>query len=302
MRFAVVIFILAGLIQVAFYYWSLQIEGGVWHRRSRFLVWFGKGMVVPIALWLFFNLGPSPRFPPMLARLALAKSGGGNWLSAWLDTALPVALVVGSCWVSVTLGWLIALIYIHTEGRREIIHASIFWGVLLSPVVALILYICGWLGVGFAALAWFWPVMRDVLMQGMPRRIPPFYAHALAKMNDGKYTEAESEVIRQLEKCEDDFEGWMMLAELYARHFHDLAEAGRTIHQLCNQSSTTRKQISTALHRLADWQLELGHDCAAAGRTLEIICQEFPATHLADVARKRINELTGASGKPPEPD
>jgi hypothetical protein len=117
------------------------------------------------------------------------------------------------------------------------------------------------------------------------------YARAIARMKFGKYSEAEWEIIRELEKSEDDYEGWMMLAELYANHFHDLSEAERTVFEICSQPKTTPSQISVSLHRLADWQLKLGQDPVAARRALQMVCDRLPGTHLAHMARLRINQL-----------
>ncbi len=83
----------------------------------------------------------------------------------------------------------------------------------------------------------------------------------------------------------------MMLAELYANQFHDLAEAEKTILDLCAESSATLPQISIALNRLADWQLNLREDPLAARRVLEEICRRMPGTLLALTARNRINQL-----------
>jgi len=117
------------------------------------------------------------------------------------------------------------------------------------------------------------------------------YARAVAKMKFGKYTEAEWEIIRELERCEDDFEGWMMMAELYANHFHDLAEAEQTVLEICDQPKTTTSQLSIALHRLADWHLKFAEDPDAARRALQIICDRLGGTHLAHMAQLRINQL-----------
>ena len=59
------------------------------------------------------------------------------------------------------------------------------------------------------------------------KKMPPMYARAIARMKFGKYSEAEWEIIRELEKCEDDFDGWMMLAGLYANQFNDLPRPSR---------------------------------------------------------------------------
>jgi hypothetical protein len=124
-----------------------------------------------------------------------------------------------------------------------------------------------------------------------PKAMPPMYARAIARMKFGKYNEAEMEIIRELEKSEDDFDGWMMLAELYANHFHDLKEAERTVLEICDQPKVTPPQLSVALHRLADWQLKLGGDPVAARRALQRVCERLRGTHLARMAQLRINQL-----------
>jgi hypothetical protein len=104
----------------------------------------------------------------------------------------------------------------------------------------------------------------------------------------GKWDEAEWEVIRQLELQEDDFEGWMMLAELYALHHHDLHAADATLRELCAQPDLSISDFAVALHRLADWHLKLGEDPHAARQVLECICARLPGTHLDRMARQRI--------------
>jgi hypothetical protein len=116
-------------------------------------------------------------------------------------------------------------------------------------------------------------------------------------MKFGKYTEAEWEIIRELEKCEDDFDGWMMLADLYANQFNDLAEAEQSILEICNQPKTTPSQLAVALHRLANWHLHRAGDPAAARRTLQMICDRLPGTHLAHMAQLRINQLPASAAE-----
>ncbi len=111
----------------------------------------------------------------------------------------------------------------------------------------------------------------------------------------GKYSEAEWEIIHQLEKCEDDFQGWLMLAELYANQFKDLPEAEQTILELCEQPKLTPTQLSVALHRLADWHLKLATDPEAARRALQMICDRLPGTHLARMAQIRIDQLPASA-------
>jgi hypothetical protein len=124
-----------------------------------------------------------------------------------------------------------------------------------------------------------------------PQKRPPTYTRAVVSVNFGRYSEAESEVIRELENCEDDFDGWMLLAELYANHFHDLPAADRAIRDLCDQPNVNGSQVSVALNRLADWHLKLGEDPAAARVALDDICRRLPGTHMAKMAGLRIHQL-----------
>jgi hypothetical protein len=144
---------------------------------------------------------------------------------------------------------------------------------------------------GLAAMAVLLPMAAYGPAVLRPKKLPPMYARAIARMKFGKYAEAEWEIIRELEKREDDFDGWMMMADLYANHFHDLGEAEQTILEICDQRRTTTSQLSVALHRLADWQLTIGNDPEAARRSLQMICDRLRGTHLAHMAQLRLNQL-----------
>ena len=126
------------------------------------------------------------------------------------------------------------------------------------------------------------------------------YARALERIKQRRYSAAEREVLRQLEKCDSDFNGWMLLADLYANHFNDLDEADRLIRELCRQPEINRAQMCEALNRLADWHLTLARNTAAARRALETICEAFPATHYGDAAQQRINRIFGLTSPPEE--
>ena len=102
----------------------------------------------------------------------------------------------------------------------------------MVPVAAFIFYMGGWMVAGFAAIAWFLPVAHASLPLVPIKAVGPMYSRAVARMKMGKYEDAEWEVLHELEKSEDDVQGWMMLAELYAIHFGDLAGAQRTIHEI----------------------------------------------------------------------
>lgn len=294
MSLVAAILIAAVLVRWTYYYWQRHDLDGWGFTRAKFRIWLAKGMVLPTLLWMAINAGLSPRFPPLLFAIHAAKAGGGNWLPDWLALATPTVSVVGSYWTAATLVWLLALHIVELEcDLRELAGGMIAWTLLLSPVAVFIVHLTGLTGVGWAVALLLAPVLSELLALGNPRkrRIYPVYSRALEKIKAGKYSAAEKEVIRQLEKCETDFAGWMLLAELYAFQFGDLQEAERLVHEVCRQPETTRAQMSDALHRLADWQLKAGADKAAAIRSLELICEAFPGTHYGDVARQRIDRL-----------
>ena len=286
--------ILIAFVRLARRFWDrFDLDGSDLNRR-RFYIWVGKGVATPVLVWMLLNFGISKRYPPVLAHIDVAKSNGGKWIPIWLALLLPTVFVVSSYWAAATFVWLAATNTTEMEGdRRDRIGAVVLWGLLLLPVCAIIIYSGGFAASGLAAIVFLAPFMRDQLALGNPRlkKVSPVYSSALKKLQACKYAAAERAVIRQLEKCDSDYTGWMMLAELSAKHFNDLEQADQLIHELCRQSDITRNQMSEALHRLADWYLEPGKDPTSARRVLEEICCAFPATHVGDMARQRISRI-----------
>jgi hypothetical protein len=149
----------------------------------------------------------------------------------------------------------------------------------------------GWAGVGFALVLLTAPIAGYAPSILGRKKMTPMYSRAIAKMKFGKYREAEMDVISELEKREDDFEGWMMLAELYANKFADIQEAEQTVLEICDQPKTSPSQIAVALNRLADWHLKISQDPEAARRALLTICDRLRNTHMARMAQLRMNQL-----------
>lgn len=202
-------------------------------------------------------------------------------------------VVGGSFWAAATILWLAVVILIRSPSQhRADLQARCVWhGVLFLPLAAGTGYWLGWMGIGFAALVFLIPFTHDVLTLLEEASQPANYARAIGQMRFGRYDDAEMAVIGELERHEDDFEGWMMLAELYAVHFGDLSAADETVRELCDQPGTTISDCAVALHRLADWQLNIGKNPVAAREALEGICLKYPGTHLDRMARQRINRL-----------
>jgi len=298
MWFIITIFValvLAACIWVVRRFWEPLLAVGCLPTESRLWLWALKGVAIPMLLWLGFNFLLIPGHVATMPKVALAGAQAGTWTRIALELLFPALPLVASGWAAATLAWLVTRMVLHTESRNEILGAGIFWGLVLSPVAALILFSFGWSGVGIALIVMLLPVLRDLLALGQPKRLPPAYERALERLKRGDHSAAEVEIIRQLEKRENDFEGWMLLAGIYAKHFGDLAEAERTVREVCRQPTITRREYCTALMQLGEWHLQLRFDTAAARAVWSEVCERFPHTEFADTARRRIERLTNAT-------
>lgn len=292
--FVVVFFLSAGLACLAWVSaWRLFGED---ERRSK-MRWLAgltvKGLLLPALLWALLNIGLSQEFGPLMPSVQQAQVSSGPWFPAFLYVMAAGLFAICSYWTAIALGWMVVDVALRLD-RGEckdfgMLCVASFAGMAIPA--ALLLWIGGSNLAGLAASAMFLPVTAYAPILLRPKKVPPMYARAIAKIKFGKYPEAEWEIIRELEKREDDFEGWMMLAELYAKHFHDVGEAEQTILEICEQPRVTPSQASIALQKLADWHLELGGDPEAAGRALNVICHRFPGTHLARIAQARLGHL-----------
>ena len=261
--------------------------------RRWFILWGVRGWGAPVLLWAIMNVGISWTLQPFMPAVQAAKNRGGDWAPEFVYVLALGLFVISSYWCAVTLGWFLTSLSAAAdkEARKDFKALCITCVMAFIVPAGIILVLGGWPTLGVAATAMLAPMAGYAPGILQPKKIPPMYARAVARMKFGKYSEAEWEIIRELEKSEDDYEGWMMLAELYANHFRDLTEAERTVMEICAQPTTTLSQISVALHRLADWQLKLGQDPVAARRALQMVCNRLPGTHLARMAQLRINQL-----------
>ncbi len=272
-------------------YWEQLFEAEGPAAQRRFRAWVCKGLLVPLLFWFGINCGLVPGMPILVREVALARARGGNWLGLLLESSGPVLYLAASCWSATTFGWLLPEIAARTKDRADFKMQCLFWSMLLLPVAGLVCFLSGPGGFGLALMMWLWPLVHFTLPNAQTKKSPPMYSPAVADLKFGKYRDAEAHVLSELEKHEDDFEGWMMLADLYANHFNDLVEADRTIRALCAQPNVSSVQISRALHRLADWHINLGTDPVGGRSALEEICARLPDTHFARMARLRIDQL-----------
>ena len=255
--------------------------------------WSIKGLLVPMIVWTLMNVGLSWELAPFMPQVQRALNRGQGWPEAFLTWCGVGVFVICSYWCPLTLGWMLAKAQpeIAKEGRKDFRNLCLVCSLGLGIPALLLFTAGGWLLLGLAATIVVAPLAAYAPTIVFAPKTRPMYARAIARMKFGKYSDAEWEIIRQLDKCEDDFEGWMMLADLYANHFHDMDEAERTLLELCDQPHVTPSQLSIALHRLADWYLKLAEDPEAARRALQVICDRLSGTHLARMAQLRIHQL-----------
>jgi hypothetical protein len=277
--------------------WALVYRLTPEHRRRQILHWLGawslKGLVVPLALWALMNIGLSFELQPFIPRIQLVRNAGGHWYFTYLRYVGYGIFIITSYWSALTLAWALYRVGAGTEGEGRANFKALCWTCFLGMLIpaAIIQLLGGWVTLGLASLAILAPLAGAAPSVLNIKKMPPMYARAVARIKFGKYAEAEWEIIRELEKSENDFEGWLMLAELYANHFRDLREAEQTILEICDQPKVTPSQLAVALHRLADWHLKLASDPDAARRALQIICDRLPGSHLARMAQLRSSQL-----------
>jgi hypothetical protein len=264
---------------------------------KRWLIRWGiQGLAAPTLIWLVMNFGISFEVQSFMPELQQAQ-GTADWLPLYWAYSGGGLAVISSYWSALTLGWILWRTARTLDGEVWIHFRSLCWVSLV--VMALPVLFLVWAGRGMAMGLAVMAVLAPIAGYGpailRPKKMPPMYARAVARMKFGKYSEAEEEVIKQLELREDDFEGWLMLADLYANNFHDIGEAEQTILEICDQPRTTPSQVAVALHKLADWYLKLKSDPDAARRALGVIMNRLPGTHLARMAQLRIDQLPRTS-------
>jgi hypothetical protein len=259
-------------------------------------LWF-RGLVLPLTVWCLLAAGVADWLPSLLPEVqkAQAKAAvqGGTWLRTWVKACAGGGFMVVTYWGALIVGWALWRLRELVEPEEMQTLRSLGWTCVLGaaiPSLALVWW-GGWTLVGTALLlplGVFCGTLPHILTPVVPQ---PTYTKAVARVKFGKYAEAEWEILQELEKHQDDFDGWLMLAELYALRFDDLREAEQTILEIVDHPSTTPSQIGVALHKLANWQLEKALDPEAARSALHLIRERCPGTHLAHMAELRINQL-----------
>jgi hypothetical protein len=269
-------------------YW-LRLGDDQWEKR--FGTWLVQGFIFPVLVWSVANIGFGDLFPPLVPEIVDAQQAKQPWFWLWGVWTLIGAILVGIHWTAMTYIWLLGRIVRQAEERKDLAATIGFVGLIFATVAGVLLYYSNWIHAGAAVCLALLPVVHFTVDLAEERPVIPTYGRAVAKLKFGKYNDAEWEVISQLEKSENDFEGWMMLAELYARQYRKLDDAVRVVWDVCQQPATQPYQVSVACHKLADWQLEVAENPMGARAALEFLCDRLPGTHFAWMAQQRMRQI-----------
>ena len=255
--------------------------------------WFARGLLAPFLLWFVMNLGVSFYFHAFMPSVQAAQNANEPWFVLFLQVTSGGLLVISSYWAAITLVWWLLRAYRSIRADLDLEFRTVCFTstVIMTGPAIVLLYYAGWSQVGVAVLLITVPMVgygAPILQRPKPK---PMYSRALARLKRGQYSDAEKEILRQLEKSENDFDGWLMLAELHAVRFKELREAEQIILDTCLHEEATPSQISVALHKLADWQINITADPEAAARSLKLISDRLPGTHLAAMAELRRAQL-----------
>ncbi|MFO1461115.1 MAG: hypothetical protein U1G08_17135 [Verrucomicrobiota bacterium] len=249
--------------------------------------WLLRGLVFPTLAWQLWDLfalwGPAAGLRP------LTPFSNASPLEAYAGGLAVLLCIAGISWTLCSLSWLLPDT-IRAIRKRDELHG---WMLVTGVPSGLLGMGCLWFH-SWMTLALTWSIGLWILLEAslslvhVPR---VSYSRAVARMKSGRYSQAEQEILAQLEEKSDDFEGWMMLATLYAEQFGELRDARATIFELCEQPDLTPFHIAQAFNRLADWELNRAQDPVGARTALLEITTRCAGTPFATVAEHRLRQL-----------
>jgi hypothetical protein len=264
-------------------------EKSIW--RESFWSWALRGVAFPLFIWAVVNFGFGRRFPALVPTLAEAKAAHQAWFGRWLAVCFSGGILIVTYWCAVSYFWIATTMFRQAKNKAELGFNFGVFGIFSGACGAALAYLNGPSYWGAAFVMAVLPVVYmtlDLAEEPPPR---PYYDRAIGQMKFGKYQAAEWEVISQLEKREDDFNGWIMLAELYARQHKNIEDAARVILDICQNPKTQPAEIAVACHNLADWQMEIVQNPEGARAALQLLCRKLPGTHFAHMAEQRMKQL-----------
>jgi tetratricopeptide (TPR) repeat protein len=212
------------------------------------------------------------------------------------------------CWLLVlVLGGAIGFwVYERSDDRRALVRRWIISAFLILIMIAIPIRKVPFLIIlPYLILAFLWiPSLTNLLLKPLTGAFDggmdhdtgpkPFYFLAEGQRRKGLYQEAIVEVRKQLEIFPGDFEGFIKLASIQMEDLKDFPAAEATLNECLAEPGRTPQNVVSALHLLADWQLQHARDARGARGALERIVQLYPGTPFAHAAEQRIARLGSA--------
>src|SRR6266702_1877462 len=139
------------------------------------LLWYSKGLVVPLTLWTVMNLGVSWSLQPFMPQVQAAQNSGGNWIPAFLRVLAAGLFIVSSYWTALTMGWTLVQAGRGLEAEPRSEFKALCWTcfiVMLAPAVIIVL-LGGLRAGGLAAIAILLPIAGYAPAILRRKRLPP---------------------------------------------------------------------------------------------------------------------------------
>ena len=149
-------------------------------------------------------------------------------------------------------------------------------------------------------VAWIWaPRIGEIMASPFTRlydggdeepELRPMYSIATGYRKRGQYDKAVAEIRKQLSNFPEDFEGWMLLAEVQFKNLNDLPAASETIEHILTFPQLAPKNVAFALTQLAEWHLHFANG-ESARACFERIIERLPDTEESHIAIQRIAHI-----------
>jgi tetratricopeptide (TPR) repeat protein len=219
--------------------------------------------------------------------IVLCALGLGTWMFIKAIGRSPNARTLTIKWIATAIGvflWFLTGLILGPVGAPIMPGLAVGFGIIISimwtPHIAAVMSspITNWYDGG-----------------DQEPELKPLYSMAQAYRNRGQYDRAIAEIHKQLARFPEDYQGYMMLAEVQADNVGDLDAALRTIDGVLSLPELPPKNVAFALSQAADWQVKYRSDLDAARECFQRIMDRLPDTVEAQLAAQRIAHLGSAA-------
>src|ERR1039457_5299294 len=138
--------------------WVLSFGLTPEHERSpllrRLLLWSGKGLLVPGAIWALMNIGLSWNLQPFMPQIQAARNIGDPWVPAYLRVVAMGLFIISSFWTTVTLACALIEAGVRAEGDTRAQFKALCLTCFIAMVLPALLLVIfgGWSLLGLAGI------------------------------------------------------------------------------------------------------------------------------------------------------